>query len=260
MRLNKIIFHSLLIVSLLIVNCSFALAKEYDGLWFMAFNQKNPVLKDLRVREAVDQTINKKYILTEIISEEVVPGSYIPPKMIGYDPDLAPREMDVSYAKLLMKGSNYPMNDKRLKTLTLLHTDGLMTVAIANQIQKDLRNIGMKVKLVEIPYSDEDKWIDGLSSGKHDLYLLGYKANIKQLFTEEAAANYDSYTLIEPLFKSDGNANFSRYDNPRVDKLLGQLENINPALKGDRNEKLKEVNDILYEDVPAVLIFYIEKL
>lgn len=260
MRLNKIIVLSLVVLTMVISYCSFAYAKDYDGIWFMAFNQKNALLKDLRVREAVDQTINKKYIITEIISAEVIPGSYIPPKMIGYDPDLAPREMDIAYAKLLMKGSSYPVNDKRLKKLSLLHTDGLMTVAIAKQIQKDLRNIGMKVKLVEIPYSNEDKWISELSSGKHDFYLLGYKANIEQLFTEEATTTYDSYSLIEPLFRSDGDINFSGYDDPQVDKLLDQLEDINPALKGDRNAKLKKINQLLYKDVPAVLLFYIEKL
>jgi peptide/nickel transport system substrate-binding protein len=261
MRLNKIIVLSLIILTLVIGHCSFAEAKEYDGIWFMAFNLKKDLLQDLRVREAIDQTINKKIIVTEIMSKEIIPGSYIPPKMLGYDPDLAPRDHDVSYAKLLMKGSGYPINDKRIKNLSLLHTDGIMTIAIAKQIQKDLRNIGMKVKLKEVSYQDSDKWIDELTSGKHDFYLLGYKAGIEALFnTDEASVTYDSYTLVDPLFRSDGTVNFSGYSNKEVDKLLGQLENINPALKSDRNAKLKKINQDLYKDIPAVTLFYIEKL
>jgi peptide/nickel transport system substrate-binding protein len=247
---------------LVIGNYSFASAKEYDGIWFMGINFKSQLLQDVRIREAIDQTIDKKFIATKIVSDEAVPSSFIPPKMLGYDPDLAPRERDISYAKLLMKGSGYPINDKRLKNLSLLHTDGLMTVEIAKKIQKDLRNIGMKVKLVEISYQDEDKWIEELSSGKHNFYLLGYKAGFEELFVEkkDAQPTFDSYRLIAPLFKSDGEVNFGSYRNAKVDKLLDQLENINVALKTDRNLKLKEINRTLYKDIPAVVLFYIEKL
>jgi len=227
----------------------------------MAINQKSEMLKDVRVREAIDQSIDKKHIAEKIVSSEVVPSGYIAPKMLGYDADLVPRDRDIGYAKLLMKGSGYPINDKRLKDLSLLHTDGIMTVEIAKKIQADLRNIGMKVELVEVSYADEDKWIKELSSGKHDFYLMGYKAGIEELFTtEEATGSYDSYSLIAPLFKTDGEVNFSHYSNAQVDKLLGQLESINIALKSDRNAKLKEINRILYKDVPAVVLFYIEKL
>jgi ABC-type transport system substrate-binding protein len=226
----------------------------------MAINLKTDLFKDVKVREAIDQTIDKEHIVNKIVSDEVVPNSYIPPKMLGYDPDLAPRNQDISYAKLLMKGSGYPINDKRLKNLSLLHTDGLLTVEIAKKVQADLRSIGMKVALVEVNYADEDKWIKELSSGKHDFYLLGYKSGIEQLFTDEATSVFDSYSLIAPLFKTGGEVNFSSYSNPKVDKLLGQLESINIALKSDRNAKLKKINQILYKDIPAIVLFYIEKL
>lgn len=259
--LNKIIIPSLLIVTLLIVNCPRAEAKEYDGIWFMSMNLKHEVFKDLKVRQAVNSSIDKEVIVTEIISEETVPISFIPPGMLGYDPDLGPTFYDVKYAKLLMKKAGYPMADKRLKNLTLLHTDGIKTVAIAKKIQDDLRNIGMKVKLIGVSYRDEEKWVDELVSGKHDLFLMGYKADIEQLFTEEASATQDdSCSLVEPLFKTEGEINFTGYSNSEVDRLLDQLEGINMALKNERHAKLKKINQQLYKDLPAVVLFYIEKL
>lgn len=238
-----------------------AYAKEYDGIWFMGVNLKHEIFSDLKVRQAVNSAIDKEYIVKKIVSEEVIPVGFVPFGMLGYDPDLEITFHDYKYAKLLMKKAGYPISDNRLKNLSLLHTDGIKTIAIAEKIQNDLRNIGMKVNLVEVSYENEDKWIKELTSGKHDFFLLGYKAGIEQLFTsEEAAAQIDSYDLIEPLFKTDGEANFTGYSNEQVDKLLGQLEGINIALKSERHIKLKKINQQLYKDLPAVVLFYIEKL
>ena len=225
--LNRIIIPSLVIGLLVIGHCSFAAAKEYDGIWFMGINLKHEIFQDLRVRQAVNSSIDKEYIVTEIISNESVPLSFIPPGMLGYDPDLKPTFRDVKYAKLLMKKAGYPMADTRLKNLSLLHTDGIKTVAIAQKIQSGLRNIGMKVDLIEVSYRNEEKWVEELVSGKHDFFLMGYKADIEKLFTEEASTTQDdSYGLVEPLFKTQGEANFTGYSNPQVDKLLDQLTGI----------------------------------
>lgn len=261
MRLNKFG------ICLFLVSCflflgqqAFADVKAYDGIWFMGFNLNKPLLQTLEVRQAVAHCVNTKYIVTEIMSDEVVPASPIPPGMLGYNPEFLAYKYNPKYAKKLMKRAGYPINDPQLKTLSLLHTDGIKTVAIAEKIQSDLRKIGMKVNLVQINYQEEDKWVNSLVAGEHDFFLMGYKAGIEQLFTTEAAAEIDSYSLIEPLFKTGGDANFTGFSNETVDTLLDQLEGLNIALKEDRNKKLKEINKILYKDLPVLVLFYIEKL
>ncbi|MFC1511324.1 hypothetical protein ACFL5U_02955, partial [Candidatus Margulisiibacteriota bacterium] len=113
----------------------------------------------------------------------------------------------------------------------------------------------------EVSYANHEEWVEKLNSGKYDLFLMGYKADIDQLFTDEAKARpTDSATLIEPVFKTNGNANFSGYRNSKVDAFLEQLSEINPALRTERHKKLKEINKILYNDLPVIVLFYIEKL
>ena len=126
----------------------------------------------------------------------------------------------------------------------------------------DLRNIGMKVSLVEIDYMDQAKWVEELASGQHDFYLMGYKAGIEEfLSTAEAEdSQVDSYNLVEPLFATKGEANFTGYSNAQVDRLLAQVSNINPALKEERHKKLKQINEELYKDLPVIVLFYIEKI
>jgi ABC-type transport system substrate-binding protein len=253
----------LVIGQLVIGHCAFAEAKAYDGIWFLGFNLKHEVTKADKVRQAVNLSIDKDYIAEEIVSKEAVPVSVIPPGMLGYDPDLVPRISDLKQAKKLMKDAGFPINDKRLKTLTLLHTDGIKTAAIAKNLQDDLRNIGMKIKLVEVSFKDEEKWVKEMASGKHDFFLMGYKAGIAQLFTEEATAvetQVDSYSLVEPLFATSGEANFTGYSNSEVDTLLKHLTGLNIALKSERHAKLKKINGLLYKDLPVIVLFYIEKL
>jgi len=69
-----------------------------------------------------------------------------------------------------------------------------------------------------------------------------------------------SLSLIQPLFYSKGHANFTFYNNPRIDSLLEQADKIDPALKTERDEKLEEVANILFEESPVIPIFYITKL
>jgi ABC-type transport system substrate-binding protein len=242
--------------------CSFASAKEYDGIWFLGLNQTRPLLKDFRVRKAIGLAIDRFYIAGEIVSAEVVPASFVPPGMLGYDPDLKPDQHNLAAAKKLLHQAGYSPNNRNLKHLTLLHTDGLKTIAIAQQIQGNLLELGLQIDLVQISFFDQAKWNEALASQKYDLFLMGYKANIDALFSTEEASTpiIDSYDLLEPLFKTRGEANFTSYSSIKVDHLFSQLSGLNPALKEERHKKLKEINRELYKDRPAVLLFYIEKL
>jgi len=261
-NINNLKIISLCLLSLIFLHIpSYSLSKAFDGIWFMGFNLKHDLLKDSSVRQAIYQSIDRKDIATNIMSKEVVPVGFVPPGMLGYDPDLVPRKYNLKYAKLLMKQAGYPMADQRLKDLSLLHTDGVKTIAIAQKIQSDLENIGIKVNLVEVSYEAETAWIKELTSGKHDFYLLGYKAGYEELFKEgEDKKTIDSFSLLEPLFKTNGETNFSGYSNEAVDELLYKVSGLDLALKSERHAKLKEINDILYQDLPAVVLFYIEKL
>ena len=239
---------------------SLASAKEYDGIWFLGFNLQKPPFDDLKVRQAVAHCMDKNYLAIDIM-EETVPASIVPPGMPGFVPELKPYKRNVDFAKTLIKRAKYRPNDQRLKKLTLLHTDGVKTVAIAKKIQEDLRQIGMEIERVQINFRDEEKWGRALSSRKHHLFLMGYKAEIEQLFTEEATVlAADSYRLLEPLFKTGSEANFTGYSNSTVDMLLDQVSVIGPSFQKEREIKLKEINKTLYRGLPVLVLFYIEKL
>jgi ABC-type transport system substrate-binding protein len=240
---------------------SLASASAYDGLWFMGFNVQKTPFEKLQVRQAVAHALNKDYVTVNIMSEEVTPASFIPPGMTGYDPSLSPYIMNIKYAKTLMKKAGYPPNHPALKRITLLHTDGIKTVEIAKKIQEDLKPLGIRVELVQVSYRNEDLWNRELSSRRHHLFLMGYKAEAEQLFTREASAKVaDTFRLLDPLFKTGADANFTGFSNSAVDKLLDQVSVIGPSFQSEREQKFREINRLLYKNLPAVILFYIEKL
>lgn len=155
---------------------STASAKEYDGVWFLGLNLDKKIFKKVEVRRAFGQAINRQTIVQKIMSEEAVPNGVIPPGMAGYDASLESFSYDVSQAKRLMNQAGVGMDDPRLKNMILLHTDGVKTLAIAEQISRDLQLIGAKVILKQVSYSDQSRWYSELKSEKYDLFLMGYKA------------------------------------------------------------------------------------
>lgn len=236
-------------------------AKEYDGIWYLGFNTQLPPFDSLKVRQAVAHALDKEFIARTIVSDEAVPVSFVPPGMPGYDPELRPYKQNIPFAKTLLKRAKYGINDRRLKNIPLLHTDGVKTIAIAQRIAADLRRIGLQIEPVQVSYQDQAQWDRELASGKYPLFLMGYKADPGALFTTEATVTTaDSGQLLAPLFKQGGEANFGYFSDPTVNRQFDQLSVLNPALTREREQKLREINRLLYKQLPAVVLFYIERL
>jgi len=286
----------------------FAAEKEYDGIWFLGFNLNKELFGDENgkvVRQAVTIAIDRNKVAQKIISDEVIPIGVIPPGMEGHDSMLTAYPHDYREAKKLMKSAGYTLYDKRLKIVTILHTDGEKTREIVDEIKRNLINIGFDIQRTEIKYSDTAQWNKELASGKYHLFVMGYKAgSLGQIFigdsstqlfhnftcfkisTNEAdIAYFNKYgdavkagfspcpvckpepetepktlSLIQPLFYSEGSANFTYFKNKRIDILLEELSSIDESLKATRRDKFDEIGRIIWEECPVVPLFYITRL
>lgn len=243
-------------MSILVIMCfwlsifsiSGASAVNYDGIWFMGFNLGKVYFKDdigLKLRKGISLAIDKKRINREFGEEAAFPKSIIPPSMEGYDESNAKYlQYNPALAIKNLKGTKTNV----LVGLTLLHTDGLKTKMFAKYIKEDLAKVGVKVKLVEISYSVQDKWIRAMTSGKYDMFLLGYKAQDYRR-TE---------SLLGPIFRSKGEANFMFFKDEEVDKRIEKIRGS--TIKAGREENLKKLNKYLISKYTLVPLFYIESL
>lgn len=282
--------------------------KEYDGIWFLGFNLKKDLFgnDDGRVvRQSFAMAIERGMISSKIIGDDTVPAGVIPPGMEGYDPTLKGYPYDLGLAKKMMRSVGYQLNDRRIKNLTILHTDGKKTLEIVDRIKMDLVNLGVDMTRTEVSYSDLTKWRKLLASGKYDLFVMGYKAgSFGELFigdkdagvfhtftcylnpTDEAKQQmFDKYedavkagyspcsvckpklektpstlALLQPLFHSEGEANFTFYSNKRVDTLIDEIAFADKNKKLAIYEKLNEIDRAILDDCPVVPLFYITRL
>ncbi|MFH1709600.1 MAG: ABC transporter substrate-binding protein [bacterium] len=181
---------------------SFAQAKEYDGVWFLGFNLRTNLFGNENgklVRQAVATAIDRDKIAKKMIGDDVVPIGVIPPGMEGYDPTLTPYPHDYALAKKLMKSAGYPLYDRRLKHISFLMTDGEKTKLIVDEIKRDLINIGFDITTMVVRYSDTKKWEKELTSGRYDMFVMGYKAgSVGEIFiADKSTGIFHKFTCFK---------------------------------------------------------------
>jgi len=219
-------FGPLIIVSLVIVwsllighwSFSFATAKEYDGVWFLGFNQHHTLFSDENgklVRQAVAIAVDRDKIAKKIVGDDVVPVGVIPPGMEGYDPTLNPIPHDYALAKKLMRSAGYPLYDERLKQISFLVTDGEKTKLIVDEIKRDLINIGFNITVTTVKYSNKQEWEKALTSDKYDMFVMGYKAgSVGEIFiADKSTGLFHTFTCPNNTTNEADQAYFDRYSD-----------------------------------------------
>ena len=279
---------------------------ECDGVWFLGFNLHKDLFdaeNSQKIRASVAYAIDKPAI-QKIMGTSIIPTGVVPPSMLGFDPQLNPFNLDIKKSKTLLKEAGYNPNDKRLKKLSLLHTDGKKTIEIAQSIKNNLAKIGFEIKLKQISYKDKETWQKELKGGRYHFFLMGYKAApepnlligdirtkyfhapgcanlpdaddqvffssyteaIKNKFSPDSVCKpakdqiIDTQALLEPLFSSGGEANFTFYSNLDVDNDIEKLKATDLSLVKIREPWLIRINRTISADLPVVPLFYITKL
>ncbi|MFJ8581819.1 ABC transporter substrate-binding protein [Micromonospora sp. NPDC093277] len=145
------------------------------NILYLGINQKNPKLKDLRVRQAIAYALNREQLVqTKGPGGTKVADELMPDTVLGYAPDVQKYEYNPDKAKQLLKEAGaegltlnfyYPTDVSRPY---MPNPQEIFTV-LAN----DLQAVGIKVNGVARPWNGGYK-DDVQQFGKHDLHILGW--------------------------------------------------------------------------------------
>ncbi|GAB3149598.1 ABC transporter substrate-binding protein [Micromonospora sonneratiae] len=145
------------------------------NILYLGINQKNPKLKDLRVRQAIAYALNREQLVqTKAPGGSSVASQFLPEGVLGYAPDVQKYEHNPEKAKQLLKEAGaegltlnfyYPPDVTRPY---MPNPQEIFTV-LAN----DLQAVGIKVNGVPRPWNGGFK-DDVQQFGKHDLHILGW--------------------------------------------------------------------------------------
>ncbi|MDR1832218.1 MAG: ABC transporter substrate-binding protein [Fusobacteriaceae bacterium] len=201
------------------------------GLNFIGLNCEKGPTSDVRVRQAIQMTINSTDIADAAYNKRAMPTyTVIPPGVLGYE-KLPPYELSVEKAKKLLADAGYP-NGLKLRFWTNENQSRKDTAVI---LQEQLRAIGIELSIEILEWS---AYIEKISKVEQDLYMLGWPG----------ATDPDG--CLYPMFHSSnkGSAgNMSFYDNKKVDELLDKgRTSVDPA---ERESAYREAAKIIREEV-----------
>ncbi len=181
------------------------------GLIFLAMNETNQYLSDVRVRKAIGAAIDVDKIISGIYSQDAVrQNGIIPTGVIGYNEHLEGYVYDPQAAKKMLEEAGYKEGEIQFElAMDSINTSSVQLVY--QSIAQDLRAVGITVNIQSY---DHSSFLDLRMAGKTDSYvgrwIMDYNdpSNIMKTFfgSQSASASRGLYYQDSEILDRVSNA------------------------------------------------------
>jgi peptide/nickel transport system substrate-binding protein len=207
---------------------------------YVGFNITNPVLKDVRIRQAIDCAIDRNALTSRLLRGLGRPtGQVVAQVTFGYAPEIGPTPFDPARAKQLVAASGY-----KGEKITFQYPNNNIAFGdeAAQAIANYLGNVGINVELQGMEYSAYfPLWSNRKINAMH---LFSYGPSIM-----------DAELAIGSLYSSSGRV---YWDDPKIEQLTQQQrgERDKDKRRAIIRELLKYCNELvlyapLYNEIHA---------
>ena len=176
---------------------------------YIAINTKRGPLSDVRVRQALNHAVNVPALLDRVMAGRgALAHGVIPPGIEGYDSTRARYAYDPARARTLLAEAGHASG----LNLKLWRSQRAELARIAQAVQQDLAQVGVKVEIVQ---RDASSARAAVRKGEADLFLTDWYADYP-----------DPENFTYPLFYSKNagtGGNYAFLDDARVDSLTVAL-------------------------------------
>jgi peptide/nickel transport system substrate-binding protein len=210
---------------------------------YMAFNLRDPILADVRVRRAIAHAIDRDAIIKHKLLGHASPATgLLSPIHWAYSGEVPRYPYDPERARALLREAGHP----RLKLTYKTSTDKFR-LSVARVIVSQLERVGIEVDLR--PY-EWGTFFSDLLKGDFQICTLQW-AELEE--PDSLRFIFHSQRIPDPETKRGG-ANRGAYRNPELDALLdlGQ-STVEPAA---RKKIYADVQRILARDLPYVFLWH----
>lgn len=217
-------------------------------LAYLAFNLRDPILKNAGVRQALAYAIDRQPILDYLQRGLARPAfSVLPPESWAYNGDVPRHAYDPERARRLLDQAGYPAVNGVRFHLTMKTSTEAETRTLAAVLQQQLANVGIGLDIRTYEFAT---FFADVTHGEFQMYSLRW-----------IGGNEDP-DIFEYIFDSDkfppNGANRSFYSNPRVDALIDQGRR--ELDQNVRKQLYAEVQDILAQELPYIDLWYIDNV
>lgn len=222
-----------------------ALATQFYGMVNI-----DPVLKDVRVRKALNYAVDRQRIIRYVLKGQASGPAHhglVPPSMPGYASDsVRGYQFDPTRARALMAEAGYP-NGRGFPELTLqLNAGGGRNVSIAEAIQGMLKeHLNITVNLLQVEFAQH---LESIDAGKAPFFRLGWVADYPD---PESFLNL-YYGKIVPDPSQPSPINSTRFQNAAFDALFERA--LATTNRAERMTLYRQAEQIAIDNAPMLLI------
>lgn len=211
----------------------------------LGVNLQDPILKDQRIRQALANAIDRESIIRDVLRGQArVANSVLPANQWAYEPNVASYPYNPEQAKKLLDEAgrvNGKEGQSRMK-LTLKTSTLSISRKTGEAIQAQLGRIGVTL---EIQTLERQKLTQDMKDGNFQLYL------------NTSVGGNQSTDIFDFMYSSKSippnGQNRSRYNNPKIDKLLEEAVLANQER---RKQIFSDIQKTLATELPQIYLWY----
>jgi peptide/nickel transport system substrate-binding protein len=211
---------------------------------YLAFNTVDPVLRDVRVRQAIACSIDRQLILKTLLAGRARPAvSLLPEGHWAWTGDVARYDYDPARSQALLESAGYRADKSGVRVhLTMKTSTDDGTRLLAATLQQQLAAVGIDL---QIRSYESATFLQDLNRGSFQMYGLRWVGGNEQP---------DIFTTLSTARIPPKGPNRGRYSNPVMDKLLDDASQSTDQVR--RTADYVQVQQILARDLPAINLWY----
>jgi peptide/nickel transport system substrate-binding protein len=212
---------------------------------YLAFNLTDPLLKDVRVRQAISCAIDRDLIIRTLLRGHARPAlSLLPPTHWAWTGDVAHFDFDPERAKKMLDDAGYPAGANGVRFHVTMKTSTVEDVrSLAAVLQQQLAQVGIAVDIRTFEFAT---FYADVTRGAFQMYSLRWIGGNEQ-------PDIFSYAFSTARFSPKG-ANRGHYSNAKLDALLDDGATSTDQAK--RRADYVEAQKILADDLPSINLWY----
>jgi peptide/nickel transport system substrate-binding protein len=214
---------------------------------YIAFNTRDELLRDVRVRQAIACAIDRRPLIEYIWRGFVQPAwSVLPVESWAYDANAAGFTYDPEKARQILDAAGYRVQNGVRFHLTMKTSTEESTRLLAAVLQQQMREVGIALDIRTFEFAT---FFADVTRGAFQIYSLRWIGGNEDPDIFE--------TFSSNRFPPKG-TNRGFYSNPRVDSLIDSARR--EADQDVRKKLYGEIQEILAQDVPSVNLWYFDNV